>query len=433
MLYPIKGETGGIMKMKKLFVMALVLLTAVSFVFAGGSSETAKKTDGVYSGVTLNFWSMWNSNEPQGRVIKAAAEAFEAQTGAKINIEWKGRDINKIILASLESGESIDIFEEDYSRIGKSYKAYTYDLTGMAAAADYASQSFPAFANESIKWAGYLNSIAEQPQVGGVFYNKDIFDACGITAPTTWDEFLAACQKMVDNGYQPMALDSAYADFFFGYHLDRRIGQATTQELTKNGGWSQNKGAIAAAQDMIDFRKAGYLAAGAPDEFPSSQNKIGLTGKVAMVVCANYVCAEVNATTGTQINWGMLNYPVIPVANGGSGSTNAYAGANSLAIASYSKNPQAAFDFIMFLVTGQYDQQMADTASQIPADPSNVAPPIMNGTIEALLATQSPLTWTMGLNENSDLKANIKSTIIQLYEGKFATGADFCKAMDALY
>lgn len=421
------------MKMRKLIVTALVLLTAVSFAFAGGAAEAPKNADGIYNGTTLNFWSMWGSNEPQGRVIKAAADAFSAETGAKINIEWKGRDLNKIILASLESGEAIDIFEDDYSRIGKAYKDYTYDLTNMAAAVDYAAQSFPAFANESIKWAGYLNSIAEQPQVGGVFYNKDIFDACGIAVPTTWDEFLVACQKMVDNGYQPMALDSAYVDFFFGYHLDRRIGEAATTDLVMNGGWSKSAGAIAAAQDMIDFRKAGFLAAGAPDEFPSSQNKIGLTGKVAMVVCANYVASEVNNTTGANINWGMFNYPVISVAKGGSGSSNAYAGANSLAISSYSKNAQAAFDFIMFLVTGKFDQQMADAASQIPADPSNVAPPIMEGTIEALLATEAPLSWSMGLNANSDIKANLKSTITQLYEGKFATGADFCKAMDALY
>ncbi len=28
---------------------------------------------------------------------------------------------------------------------------------------------------------GYLNSIVEQPQIGGIIYNKDVFDACGIT------------------------------------------------------------------------------------------------------------------------------------------------------------------------------------------------------------------------------------------------------------
>ncbi len=422
--------------MKKRFTAILAILLVVSaFAFAGGANETqTAKADGKYSGVTLNYWSMWNSNEKQGQVIQKAVDAFEADTGATVNIEWKGRDINKVIQASLEAGDAIDIFDDDYQRIGKSYAKYTYDLTEMAAADNYAAKSYAGLNNESIKLAGFLNSITEQPQVGGIFYNKDIFDACGVTTtPTTWAEFLDVCQKLVDNGYQPMALDSAYADFWFGYHLDRRIGSEEISKLALNGGWANNAGAVAAAQDMIDFINAGYLADGAPDEYPSSQNKIGLTGKVAMVVCANYVKAEVDNVAGEPLNWGLLNYPMIPVADGGTGVANAYAGANSFAIASYSKNPQAAYDLIMYIVTGKYDQEMADTVPQIPADPRNTEPAAELGSQAALKATVAPLAWNAGLNDNSDLKTAFKSTIIQLYEGKFATGADFCKAMDALY
>lgn len=394
------------------------------------TAETDAAGAADYSDVTLTFWSMWNSSEPQGKVIQAAADAFKEKTGCTVNIEWKGRDINTLIATALEAGEDIDIFEDDYARIAKVYKDYCYDLTEMAKAANYDAQSFACFNEVATGWAGFLPAVTEQPQVGGVFYNKDIFADCGLEIPTTWDEFLAACQTMVDKGYQPLALDSAYADFTFGYHLDRYIGEAATAELAVNGGWSDSEGAVKAAQSIIDFVKAGYLADGAPDEYPSSQNKIGLTGEVAMVVCANYVCAEVNNNSGTEVNWGMFNYPTV---DGGSGSTNAYAGANSLAISSYSKNPQAAFDFLLFLTSGENDQNMADSASQIPADPRNTAPAIMDGTIEALNATANPLSWNMGLNENADLKANFKVIITELYDGKYATGEDFCAAMDALY
>lgn len=414
--------------MKKKLISMLLASAMVAGMTAGVAAEDAAAD---YSGVTLTFWSMWNSTEPQGQIIQEAADAFSEQTGATINIEWKGRDINTLIQSSLEAGENIDIFEDDYSRISKIYKDYCYDLTEMAEAAGYADQSFACFNEVATEWAGFLPCITEQPQVGGIFYNKDIFDACGITeVPATWEDFLAACQTMVDNGYQPLALDSTYADFTFAYHLDRYLGEAGVSDLAVNGGWSDNESAVKAAQDVIDFINAGYLADGAPDEYPSSQNKIGLTGQVAMIVCANYVCAEVNNNTGSEINWGMFNYPSV---EGGADPSNAYAGANSLAITSYSENPQAAFDFLMFLTSGEYDQKMADTASQIPADPSNTAPAIMDGTIEALNATENPLSWNMGLNDNSDLKAAIKDVIIQLYEGKFATGEEFTAAVDALY
>ena len=399
---------------------------------AGDSTGTsAPAGDLKYDGVELNYWSMWTNAEPQGIVLQAAADAFEAETGAHINIEWKGRDIKTIVMAALESGEDIDLFEDGDQNMATVYKDYLYDLTDMAAAADYANHSYKCLTDYLVEKAGFLCAIPEQPNVGGVFYNKDIFEACGITeVPTTWDEYLAACQTMVDNGYEPLALDSTYADFLFGYHLDRLVGTETVSDLAVNGGWSENEGAIKAAQQQIDFVNAGYLAEGAPDEYPASQNKIGLTGNVAMVVCANYVASEVNNNTQSEINWGMFNYPAV---EGGADPSNAHAGSNVIGITSYTENAQAAFDFIMFLVTGEWDQKMANDCSQIPADPNNTAPAIMEGTVESLLATEDPLVWNMGLNDNADLKTSIKDIIIGLYEGNYATGEDFCAALDALY
>ncbi|MDE6891948.1 MAG: extracellular solute-binding protein [Lachnospiraceae bacterium] len=397
------------------------------------SADEAAPADGAanYDGVTLTMWSMWANTEPQGKVLQEAADAFSAQTGATVNIEWKGRDIKTIIVTALEANENVDIFEEDYQRIASTYSQYCLDVTDMAEAAGYGDIGFQCFVDQQKEWVGAFNSIAEQPQVGGIFYNKDIFDAAGITTlPTTWDEFLAACQTMVDAGYEPMALDDAYADFSLGYHLSRHVGQDVLGELSVNGGWSENEKIIKGAQELIDFVNAGYLESGAPGAFPESQNKIGLTEKVAMIVCANYVCAEVNNNTGSNINWGLMNYPAV---DGGADSSNAYAGANSLAISKNCANPQAAFDFIMFLTSGEFDQKMADGASQIPADSRNTAPAIMNGTVETLLATQAPLKWNMGLSDNSDLGPQFKDVAIKLFEGGFKTGEEFAAAMDALY
>lgn len=395
-----------------------------------------------YDGVNLTMWSMWNSDEPQGKVIQEAVAAFEEQTGAKITVEWKGRDVNTILSASLESGEKFDIFEDDYQRIANIYKDFTYDLTDMAAVAGYASHSYACFNDTVIDWTterdedgnvtkeGFLNSIAEQPQVGGIFYDKDAFEKAGIAAePKTWAEFLDVCQKLKDAGIAPIAQDSAYADFAFYHHLVRHLGEEKITELDTNGGWADEAGAVTAAQEIIDLVNAGYLAEGAPDEYPSSQNKIGF-GQAAMVVCANYVTAEVNNATGTEVNWGLFNYPAV---DGGVDNGSAYIGTNSLAITSYTENAQAAFDFIMFLTSGEMDQKMADTAAQIPADSRNTAPANLTGTIETLLSADSPMTWCNGFNARDDLKTAIKSTIVELFEGKFATGEDFCKALDALY
>ena len=399
---------------------------------ADNTSTEAASGEKKYEGVELTYWSMWNSAEPQGQALMAAAEAFEAETGAVVNFEWRGREIKNILASSLEAQEKIDLFEDDYSRITSNYVDYVADLTQMAEAAGYADLSYQIFRDRTTEWAGFLACVAEQPSVGGVFYNQDLFDQAGITTtPATWEEFLTVCQTLVDNGIQPVALDSTYAPFFFGYHLARNIGQDAVKELAVNGGWSNNAGAVQAAQQMIDFVNAGYLAEGAPDEYPNSQNKMGISRDVAMVVCANYVTPEVNTVTnGNPVNWGMFAYPAV---EGGADPDATFVGFNSIAIPKYSENQQAAFDFALYVTTGAQGQNFADLADQIPADPNNTVPVSQTGTIEVLQGVTSPLDWNMGLNENGDLQTVIHETVVRLYEGEFATGEDFTAALDALY
>lgn len=432
------------MKITKILSLVLALVMVLSLAACGSTpaettATTAAPAEGTEAataaaeqpaeGVTLTYWSMWNSNEPQGQVIAEAVAAYEAQTGVKINVEWKGRDINTILSASLEAGEKFDIFEDDYKRIGQTYAPYTYDLTEMAAAADYASHSYPCINDQAVAWAGYLNSIAEQPQIGGMFYDKDVFAQAGVEAPTTWEEFLTVCKTLKDQGLGLQALDSAYADFTLYHHLVHKLGEDRLTELSNNGGWAAEPLFVEAAQEVIDFVKAGYLVDGAPDEFPSSQNKIGY-GLASMVVCGNYVTAEVNNNTGSSINWGLFNYPAVP---NGVANSAAYMGCNSLAITSYSEHPQEAFDFLMFLTTGEWDQKMADTCQQIPADTRNTCPAILDGSIEALLAAEAPMSWCGALYANSSLKDSIKTLCVEIYEGKYDSGEAFAAAMDALY
>ena len=430
--------------MKKKVISVLLAAVMVTGLVAGcgssggddssSGSDSSSSGGGEYEGVELTYWSMWTNTEPQGKVLQAAVDAWSEETGAKVTIEWKGRDIKNILGSALESQEKIDLFEDDYNRIGHNYVDYVADLTEMADAAGYADQSFAVFNDQATEWAGFLPCVTEQPQVGGVFYNQDIFEDAGVEAPTTWAEFLEVCQALKDAGYAPMALDSTYAPFFFGYHLARYIGQDATAELAKNGGWGANELVAQAAQDMIDFVEAGYLVDGAPDEYPASQNKMALGDpQAAMVVCANYVTSEVNNTAGEQLNWGLFNYPSVDGAAEGVDQTAAYAGSNSIAVTNYSENQEAAFDLATFVTSGEYDQQMADEAGQIPADPSNTAPASQNGTVEVLQATTAPLTWNMGLNENADLLSSIQEIVVKLYEGEYATGADFAAALDALY
>ena len=431
--------------MKKIIAMLLALSMMFALVACGGNTTTETKATEPkatevknetpeteapaeetkkYEGVELTMWSMWSAGEGQALVIEEAAAAFEAETGTKVHVEFKGRDVKTMLSAALESGEAIDIIEDDYTRIGQVYAPYTYDLTEMAAAANYDEIGYACFNNQSIEWAGYLNSIVEQPNIGGIFYDKAAFAAAGIeTIPTTWAELLEACDKLVAAGIAPLALDSAYADFNVYHQLVRHLGEDAIAELSANGGWAESEGAVAAAQEIVDFVKAGYLVDGAPDQYPNSQNKLGL-GQAAMIVCADYVCAEVNNTVG-EVDWGFMNFPVVDNCV----DPSAYCGANSMAITSYTENAQAAFDFILFTVTGTYGQKLVDNCNQIPAD-SRLNEVTLIGSVETLKNTTAPMSWCASIDGNK--LQGYKDLSTQLFEGKFADGTAWCEAMDAL-
>ena len=172
---------------------------------AGGETEAAEP-----SGDALVYWSMWDAAEPQAQAIKQSIDAFTAETGIAVDVQFKGRTgIREGLQPALDAGTNIDLFDEDIDRVNTTWGSYLLDLEELAAANDY-----EATANAGLIAAcrevggGTLKSIPYQPNVFAYFYNADIFEEAGVTSvPTTWDEFLDTCQKIKDAGYTPITND----------------------------------------------------------------------------------------------------------------------------------------------------------------------------------------------------------------------------------
>lgn len=417
-------------------VLSFILTAAIflslaafgSVAFAEEGEAPAEGEAPVEEPIVINFWSIWNSDEAYASILQTAAELYEVKTGVHVNIEWRGRDLSSYIAGSLEAGEGVDIFEDESKSISN-YKQFTYDLTDMAAAAEYDSHSYAIFNDVVAQTAGYLNSIAEVPQVGAVFYDKEAFKAAGVTAvPETWAEFMDVCAKLKDAGYGPLALDSSFAHFLFYHQLVRYLGEDGVTALRDGGGWAANDGAVKAAQDMIDLTQAGGLVFGAPDEYPNSQNKLGY-GLAAMIVGYDNVISEVEFMTGANMQWGAFKYPAV---ESGKDNESTCVSATSLAISRNCAHPREAFDFIMYLVTGTYDQDVANQYDLLPLDPTNAAPANRESTAELLKNAAKPMLWYGQLWAMPSWDT-VSAMIVDLFRGVYATGADFCAAIDALY
>lgn len=424
--------------MKKAIALGLSAVMAAGLVACGGSNSSSTPASGSGSaaapstGKEITYWSMWTEAEPQGVVIKEAAEAFEKETGVHVNIEWKGRDITTVVKAALDSGEKFDVFDDDFQRMSTQFAENCLDLEEMAAAAGYEDYAVAALPVAVRGWSGSLTCIPYQPYTSGVFYTQSAFDAAGITEePQTWDEFLEVCQKLKDAGYTPLAQDSAYTTYTYGFMLARMIGEDAVKTLAKEGGWGASAEAKQAAQFVVDLRENGYLSETCPDEWPNGENELGL-GLAAMVVNASWVPGEITNNTGCDETWGMFNFPSM-TENDVDANTVANIGAQALAVNKDSENAQEAFDFIMFLTSGEYDEKMALESKGIPADTRNEEWPEMIANIRDDFNAQTDVyEWNMGLNSNDEVKDSVDDNIKKLFEGSL-DAQGFVDAMDALY
>lgn len=424
--------------MKKAIALGLSAVMAAGLVACGGSNSSSTPASGSGSaaapstGKEITYWSMWTEAEPQGVVIKEAAEAFEKETGVHVNIEWKGRDITTVVKAALDSGEKFDVFDDDFQRMSTQFAENCLDLEEMAAAAGYEDYAVAALPVAVRGWSGSLTCIPYQPYTSGVFYTQSAFDAAGITEePQTWDEFLEVCQKLKDAGYTPLAQDSAYTTYTYGFMLARMIGEDAVKTLAKEGGWGASAEAKQAAQFVVDLRENGYLSETCPDEWPNGENELGL-GLAAMVVNASWVPGEITNNTGCDETWGMFNFPSMTEKDVDA-NTVANIGAQALAVNKDSENAQEAFDFIMFLTSGEYDEKMALESKGIPADTRNEEWPEMIANIRDDFNAQTDVyEWNMGLTSNDEVKDSVDDNIKKLFEGSL-DAQGFVDAMDALY
>lgn len=59
---------------------------------------------------------------------------------------------------------------------------------------------------ESFKYNNEVYGIPGGVTMLGTYYNKDMFDANGLSVPTNWEEFLKACETLKNAGIQPIVM-----------------------------------------------------------------------------------------------------------------------------------------------------------------------------------------------------------------------------------
>lgn len=215
--YFFRGEN----TMKRLLALLLVLVMALSLVACGQSAAPAEESAAPSAGtdntepakepVMLNVVTSYGGDDGNRKNFEAAVKSYEEATGNKVNDgsatsneEWKAK-----VLTDFETGSEPDVLffftNADAEPFISAGKVVSIDEI-RAEYPDYAANmkdSMMAVASDGKQYAVPSSGYWEN-----MFVNKSVLDACGIEVPGpdyTWDQFLADCQTILDNGYTPIA------------------------------------------------------------------------------------------------------------------------------------------------------------------------------------------------------------------------------------
>ncbi|MEG0178438.1 MAG: extracellular solute-binding protein [Oscillospiraceae bacterium] len=371
------------------------------------------------AGAELVYWTMWNETEPQGKIVAEAAEAFTAKTGVKIDVNFNGRDIRKSLEPALAGGEVVDIFDEDIERVLNTWGKYLLPLDEYVAGT-YDGKVYRDQVNKTLidlaekLGGGSIKNIPYQPSTMVVMYNKDLFEKAGVKeTPKTWDEFMKVCEQLKAAGTTPITVDDAYMAALFGYNMDRLVGADKTLAMVKDVNFS-DPAVLEFAKIWEDMAKKGYISKkAASNVFPAGQIEEVAKGTVAMYLNGTWLPNEIKGNA-PDMKWGSFAWPAM---KGGDGPEANNFGSQSYGINKDTKYPNAAFAFVRWMTTGEWDQKLADESLGVPMA-NDAKWPVQTADAKAIIdSTTKRIPWACGMEDVAEVNAAIKENFAKLVKG----------------
>lgn len=196
-------------------LMVTVIITAMTLAAFSGCGSQSGDNDAAKTAEATKATETAKATEPAEEVKlsvisqrvedKVFNDDFNARFQQKypnIKLQFDAvptKDYETLLKARLASGD-VDIYVGANVRDENSRKQLT-DLTGQPFLADYYPDALKA-----MQWEGKQYGLPLCTVAVNVFYNKKIFADQGIAVPTTWTEFVAACDKIQAAKIDPIML-----------------------------------------------------------------------------------------------------------------------------------------------------------------------------------------------------------------------------------
>lgn len=177
-------------------VGAAIAVTALAWTLGGCSA-------GADSGITtLNFFQFKGEAREDFDAIIAK---FEAENPDIRVVQNQVADADTIIRTLLVKDKAPDVItlngSGNFGRLAQAGVFYDFSDEPVLETINPAVQDILADLGNK---PGEVNSLGYVNNVNGIIYNADIFAEQGIEVPETWDELIAACERLKSAGVQPI-------------------------------------------------------------------------------------------------------------------------------------------------------------------------------------------------------------------------------------
>ena len=334
--------------MKKHLTKAAIAATALSM-----AAPAFAQTD-------LSFWS-WRQEDvaAYGEMIAA----FE-KTHPDIHVTFTANEAkayNTILTTALAGGSGPDIIHtRAYGSLENiSGAGYLEPLDGQV---DLSNIPADLVRGTTLRSDGHVYSVPFATQTVLVYYNKDIFDAQGLTPPTTWDEFIADSDALKAAGITPLAngtADGWTIEVASGAIMSNFYGPDFFADVTSGKTTFEDPRFVSGLQHMAAL--APYMPVGFEGVDYATMKALFTSGSAAMFIGGSW---EIPGWRDAGLNFGFMPGPA---ANAGDDRLVATWLDGGYGVNAASPNKEAALEFIRFTATPEWAQMLADKLSNVPA------------------------------------------------------------------
>lgn len=260
-----------------------------------------------------------------------------------------------------------------------------------------------------------VRKFMEHPDNGGIygvpselsmhvlFYNAKIFEDLGIAPPKTWDDLMAASEKLKAGGVDPVALTGLFEPYMgmWSDHLWlRTVGYEKSRAVLSEGKGhiTEDPGFLDGLEKLQELRDSGaFLKGFEGTDFTAAQAQF-FQGKAGMILMGSWLVSEMAASIPKDFKLGVLPFPTV---SGGKGDQGAVMAAlQEMSVAAESENIPLALEWARRMTSVDVQTKRANEIGEVSAVTGVPSPPGIPGIDAVIKGAESLEPRAYGMTES---------------------------------